>query len=181
MPANPTKHNIERTGMISVEIKDAALRDAAAKGMDEFLQVFLDALHEAIGGELSGENMVQLSSDQITLLAYEALRNDLMNGGFIQLIHNGWGAFIFHNPFDKAVRAWGIPELCALIRKAHKLYKKHRKDLEQDCTDEEFMALYEQYPQFDDFDDAFVENEEAFTAAVARYVDEHIEHFAQIV
>ena len=42
------------------------------------------------------------------------------------------------------------------------------------------MALFEQYPEFDDLDDAFVENEEEWTALIAHYVDEHLEHFVQV-
>jgi hypothetical protein len=42
------------------------------------------------------------------------------------------------------------------------------------------MALFEQFPAFDDMDDAFVENEEEWTEQIARYIDEHIEQFAQI-
>ena len=42
------------------------------------------------------------------------------------------------------------------------------------------MALFERLPEFDDLDDEFVENEEAWTSDIAHYVDEHIEHFAVI-
>ena len=42
------------------------------------------------------------------------------------------------------------------------------------------MALFEQYPEFDDLDDEFVEKEEEWTEQIARYIDEHIERFAEI-
>lgn len=42
------------------------------------------------------------------------------------------------------------------------------------------MALFERFPRFDDLDDSFVENEEEWTAAVAAYIDNHIERFARI-
>lgn len=57
---------------------------------------------------------------------------------------------------------------------------KRRDDIERDCTDEEFMALYEQMPEFDDYDDFFVSNEEEWTRAVATYIDNHIDNFAEI-
>ena len=44
-----------------------------------------------------------------------------------------------------------------------------------------FIALFEKYSDFDKYDDAFVESEEEFTEAVARYVDDNIENFATIV
>ena len=43
------------------------------------------------------------------------------------------------------------------------------------------MALFEQYPEFDDLDDEFVEEEENITSAVAYYVDEHMTDFVEIV
>lgn len=47
-------------------------------------------------------------------------------------------------------------------------------------SDEDFMALFEQMPEFDDFDDEFVVNEEHWTECVAAYIDDHIEDFAII-
>ena len=166
---------------MEIKIKDALLAQAAQEGMDEFIKVFVDAIHDAIGGELSAETMPKLNADQITLLAYYYLREEVMDGGFIQLIHNGLGGFIFLNPFARAIREWGLPTLSPIINGCHKLYKKYREELEKDYTDEECMALFEKYPDFDKYDDAFVESEEEFTEAVARYVDDNIEKFAKIV
>ena len=61
--------------MIEVKVKEAQLIAAAETGMDEFIQVFVDAIYEAIGGQLTAETMAQLNSDQITLLGYHALRD----------------------------------------------------------------------------------------------------------
>ena len=57
----------------------------------------------------------------------------------------------------------------------------HRDDLERERTDEEFMAMYEQYEAFDELEDEFLEKEEEYTALVASYVDEHLESFAKII
>lgn len=43
------------------------------------------------------------------------------------------------------------------------------------------MALYEKFPEFDDFDDEFVENEEEWTSKVAFYIDDRIDNFCEIV
>ena len=166
--------------MTEVKIKDSALQKAAEAGMDEFVAVFVNAIKDTIGGQLSADNMGMLNSDQITLLAWDILHEEMMDGGMIQLIYNGYGGFIFKNPTDKAFRGWGIPELCKLISKAHYFYRKAAPEIEKEMTDEEFMALYEKYPAFDDFDDMFVEHEEEWTAKVAYYIDEHIEQFAVI-
>lgn len=167
--------------MIQVNIKDAALQQAAGAGMDDFVKVFVEAIQNAIGGQLTADNMAELNSDQITLLAWNILHEEMMDGGMIQLIHNGYGAFLWMNPTDKAFRNWGLRDLYKLINKSHMLYNLHHEDIEREMTDEEFMALYEKYPEFDDFDDAFVENEEEWTSMIAYYIDEHIKQFANIV
>ena len=89
--------------MKEIKIKNSALVKAAEEGMDAFLQVFIDAINEGIGGVLNNEAMAELNSEQITLLGYSILRDEVMDGGFIQLIHNGYGPFFFHNPFRKAL------------------------------------------------------------------------------
>ena len=164
--------------MIEVKVKDADLQRAAAEGMDAFVQVFIDAIRAAIGGELTAETMAGLNADQVTLLAWDTLHEEVMDGGFVQLIHNGYGPFIFKNPFAKAVKLWGLRDLSKLIYDAHTLWLKYRDEIERELTEDEFMALFEQMPEFDDLDDAFIENEEEWMSMVAHYIDENIEKFA---
>ncbi len=166
---------------MTIRIPESEIIRAAGEGMDAFVQVFYDAIMEAIGGELNAETMQQLNGEQITLLAYMMLREEVMDGGFVQLIHNGYGGFIFLNPFAKAMRLWGAHDFSKLIYKGRKLYEQYGEELTKECSDEDFMAMFEQYPEFDDLDDEFVECEEEVTEVVARYVDEHIDLFAEIV
>ena len=166
--------------MKQVTIQDATLQKAATEGMDAFVGAFVAAIKETIGGELTADTLSELNSDQITLLAWDTLHQEVMDGGFVQLIHNGYGPFILKNPFAKAVKLWGMRELSRLIYDAHSLYVKYHEQIERDCTDDEFMALFEQFPEFDDLDDEFVEREEEWTEQVAHYIDEHIEKFANV-
>ncbi|MBO4486817.1 MAG: DMP19 family protein [Bacteroidaceae bacterium] len=132
-----------------------------------------------IGGQLTAETMRQLSSDELTLIAYSILRQELLEGGFVQLIHNGYGPFIFLNPFAKAMRLWGLKDFCSWLYDARKVYERTADRLGQPVeTDEEFMALYEQYPEWDDFDDKFVEMEPDITRRVCEAWDDSltIEH-----
>ena len=168
-------------------ISDSQLKAAAAEGMDAFFTLITDTLLEAIGGELTADTMQQLNSEQITLIGYRLLRDEVMDGGFIQLIHNGLGPFIFLNPFAKAMRLWGedietegtsvLHDFSKLIYKGRKLFEQYGDELTRSYTDEEFMALFEQYPQFDDLDDTFVESEEEITTIIARYVEAHLDRF----
>ncbi len=166
---------------MDIIIKDKDLKAASEEGMDAFVGLFVDTINKSIGNELTVETMALLNADQITLLAYSILREEVMDGGFIQLIHNGYGEFIFKNPFAKAVRLWGLRDLSKLVYSAHTLYLKYKQEIECECTDEEFMSLFERFPEFDEMDDEFVENEESWTRDIAYYIDEHIDHFCTIV
>ena len=150
-----------------VEVVDSALQQAAGEGMDAFIQVFTDAYEELTGGELTAETMPLLTGEQHSLLAYQIFRDELMEGGFCQLIQNGYGGYIFANPFAKVMRLWGVGDLSKLV------YAER--------TDDEFMAMYEQYEVFDALEDEFLEKEEEYTALVASYVDEHLDLFAKII
>ena len=167
---------------LKVTISDDRLRQAAGEGMDAFVGAFVAAVKKAMGGELKQETLGELNADQATLLVWDVLHEEVMDGGFVQLIHNGYGPFVFKNPFAKAVnKLWGMRKLSKLVYDAHTLYVKYHEAIERDCTDEEFMALYEQFPKFDDLDDDFVEMEDEVTALVAQYIETHLANFAQIV
>ena len=154
-----------------IEVIESALQKAAGEGMDEFIQVFTDKYKEVIGGELTADTMPLLTGEQHSLLAYQIFRDEIMVGGFCQLIQNGYGGYIFDNPFAKVMRLWGADEFSKLIYKAKKIFDANRKDLEKE----------RQYEAFDELEEVYLEMEEQVTALIASYVDEHLELFAKII
>ena len=164
-----------------IEVKETDFLRWKGEEMDTFINRLTDLYMEELGGKFTVETMPRLTGEQHTLLAYRIFRDELMEGGFCQLIQNGYGAYIFDNPFAKAMRLWGLSGFSKLIYAAKKIYDAHREDLERERTDEEFMAMYEQYEAFDELEDEFVEYEEDVTCAVAAYVEAHPELFVKIV
>jgi len=75
------------------------------------------------------------------------------------------------------MRLMGLHDFSKAVYKAKKIYDENKRDLTRERTDEEFMAMYEQYPKFDDIEDWYIENEEEITKAIAYYVDEHLSQF----
>lgn len=164
-----------------IQLKDTALAAAASKGMDEFLQVFTDAYLDTLGGELIAEKMPLLNGSQHTLLAFHFFTKEMREGGFVQLIQNGYGGYIFSNPFAKAIKQFGAVELSKLIYKAKEIYDPNKAQLERETTDEEFNALYVDFEVFDDLEEIYFDIEEKQTSLIAAYVDEHITDFAEII
>jgi hypothetical protein len=163
-----------------ITITDAQMRQAAEEGMDAFLRAITDQYLAATGGSLNADTMPLLNGWQHSLLGYRFLCDELNEGGFVQLIQNGYGPYIFLNPFAKAMRLMGAHKLSKLIYEAKKIYDAHRDDLEQDRSDDEFMAMYEQYEAFDDLEEEFMDIEELETAHIAEYVDNHLEEFITV-
>lgn len=165
---------------MKITISDSALREGAGKGPDVFVGAVVDAISRAVGGELNAQSMERLSVAQLTLWGFSILHEEVMDGGFVQLIHNGYGPFFFRNPFAKVMALWGLDDFSKMLKKAGRLFHKREEVLTRECTDEEFMALFEQNPEFDELDDAFVETEEEIVAKIAEYVDEHLDKFVEI-
>lgn len=90
-----------------IEIKDEVLRQGAEEGMDEFIKVFTDKYLEVTSGVINAETMPLLNGYQHSLLGYHFFREEINEGGFIQLIQNGYGPYLFDNPFAKSMRLLG--------------------------------------------------------------------------
>lgn len=164
-----------------IQIPDKTLASAAQNGTNEFLKVFTDAYLEALGGNLNAENMHLLNGNQHTLLAYRFLSDEVLQGGFVQLIQNGYGGYIFGNPVAKALKIFGAADMAKIIYKAKEIYDANKEELERETTEEEFTAMYVDFEQFDELEEKFFDIEEEQTDIIAAYVDEHIAEFAEIV
>ena len=100
-----------------IKISETKIKKAGETGVNEFLQVFTDAYLDALGGNLTAENMHLLNGNQHTLLAYHFLKEEVMYGGFVQLIQNGYGGYIFGNPVAKALKLFGAADAAKIIYK----------------------------------------------------------------
>lgn len=125
--------------------------------------------------------MSKLNGSQHSLLAWHFFSTEMREGGFVQLIQNGYGAYIFDNPFAKVMKQFGAVELGKLIYKAKDIYDPNKKELERETTEEEFNAMYVDFEVFDELEEMYFDMEEQQTSLIAAYVDEHIEDFAEIV
>jgi hypothetical protein len=164
-----------------IQLKNSQLLTAAEQGMDEFLQVFTNAYLVAIDAKLSAETMPLLNGHQHTLLAWHYFTTEMREGGFVQLIQNGYGGYVFDNPFAKAIKQFGAAELSKIVYKAKEIYDANKKELERETTEEEFNAMYVDFEVFDDLEELYFEIEERQTALIAGFVDENVEKFGDII
>ena len=164
-----------------IQIEESKIIETAEKGMDEFLKLFTDTYLEALGGDITNDNIEMLNGYQHTLLALRFFIEEVNEGGFVQLIQNGYGGYVLDNPTAKSLKQIGAKGFSKILYKAKDIYEKYRTELERETTEEEFMAMYEQFEQFDELEEKFFYIEEEETLIVAQYVDENIEDFAEVI
>ena len=174
--------------MVHLDKQQAQERYETLDGIG-FIEWVTDGYLEAIGGALTAENMEMLSAEQHAVLCYRYVLDEVMEGGFIQLILNGYAPYVLEGPFPMVVKKeWGASEVSGtpeVMRKFSKLlyevkkeYHRHQEELSKDMSDEEFMALYEQLEELNELGDDFLdEHQEEVTPAVARMIVEKPEAF----
>lgn len=152
-----------------------------------FVRWVTDGYLKAVGGALTAEKMEWLSAEQHALLCYRYVLDEVMEGGFIQLVLNGYAPYVLEGPFPMVVKKeWGelaaepalMKDFSKLLYAVRSEYHKHQEELSGEMTDEEFMALYEQLEELNELGDDFLDDhQEAVTPVVAKMVMEHIEKF----
>lgn len=136
-----------------------------------YLNSETDQLIARIGGQLTNDNMNLLSLNEHCLLAYRYLRDEVMDGGFIQLIQNGYGPYVLLGPFPMLMKKeWGQKQFGQFLFDVAREYKAHRSELEADKSDEDFMAQYEQFEALNDYGDDYLDDyEETVTPAIVEH------------
>lgn len=153
----------------------------AYKQMDSigFIQWVTDGYLAAIGGALTAENMEMLGAEQHSVLCYRYVLDEVMEGGFIQLIMNGYAPYVLEGPFPMVVKKeWGMKDFSKLLYEVKKEYHKHQEELSKDMDEDEFMAMYEQLEELNELGDDFLdEHQEEVSPLVAKMIVEELDKF----
>lgn len=149
-----------------------------------FIQWVTDGYLAAVGGALTAEKMEMLSAEQHAVLCYRYVLDEVMEGGFIQLIMNGYAPYVLEGPFPMVVKKeWGsvegqervMKEFSKLLYEVKKEYHRHQEELSKEMDEEEFMALYEQLEELNELGDDFLdEHQEEVSPLVARMIVENL-------
>lgn len=172
--------------MVHLDKQEAQTKYETLDGI-AFIEWVTDGYLAAIGGGLTAENMDMLSAEQHAVLCYRYVLDEVMEGGFIQLIMNGYAPYVLEGPFPMVVKKqWGsvegqekvMKDFSKLLYEVKKEYHKHQEELSQDMSDEDFMAMYEQLEELNELGDDFLdEHQEEVTPAVAKMMVENLDEY----
>lgn len=145
----------------------------------QLIEAVTDSYLAAVGGALTAENMDKLTADQHSLLCYRYILDEVMEGGFIQLIMNGYAPYVLEGPFPMVVKKfWEMKEFSKFLYEVKRQFHLHQDELLKDMDDEEFMALYEQQEELNDLGDDFLdEYQEDVTPQVAKMIVNDLEKY----
>jgi hypothetical protein len=165
---------------IGLPTLSAAELERAAGDDWDYLSVFLEAYQQIVRPELIQDALSSLSNEQCILVLYSDLYGQVTNGGFIQLIQNGYGRNLFDNPFAEDIAKWGAIQLADLVKQAKIIYKANQAYLERQRTIPKFSQLYQEFKEFEPLETRFYETIDGQTAIIRAYVAQHLTQFAII-
>lgn len=123
------------------------------QNLDGIYDVLVQPIHEELYKRQDFSFVEQLSPGQELLLKYDYLRMQVLQGGFIQMIQNGYVTLLLNMPamFDQI----GQAEMAKLLDDVLKVYSLNAASLSRETSVEEFAQLYQEFTEFEELDQRF--------------------------
>ena len=162
------------------EIKENDIERVKNNQLD-FLFLFVEKYQEIIDNDSSGTIADCLNDSQKTLFSFIHLNAQIADGGFIQLIKNGFGEMIFDNKFTGIIKSWGAEKTAEFIDESSEIYIKYKNEILNTETDEELNKIYNKTKAFETIDTIFFEIMEEEGMYIKNYIEKNLNEFAVIV
>lgn len=144
---------------------------------EALLEALVEPLHEELYKRQTFDFLDDLSQGQQMILSFDYVRTQVLQGGFIQLIQNGYIRLLLPMP------AWfsrvGLDELAQTFDDVLKVYVMNIQDLDKETTVEEFAKLYEEFKEFEELDARFTNNYRPALKKLVEYAMAHLPDFVE--
>ena len=131
-----------------------AIKQAHENGKyDELYELLVEPLHEELYKRQRFDFIDELSDGQQLLLAYDYLRTQVGQGGFIQFIQNGYVGLL--PSMVEQLHAIGGAEMAQVLDDVLKVYVLNSALLSRPTTVEEFAKLYDEFKEFELIDQRY--------------------------
>lgn len=156
------------------------LKAAQASGdLFQYFDLLTQPLHEELYKKKTFDFFDELSEGQQLLLSYDYVQNQVLQGGFIQLIQNGYIGLLPDMP--QWLTNMGANATAKLIDDVLKVYVLNKATFDQATSIEDFVKLYDELKEFELLDDQFRTFNTETLSIILAYATLHIQEFAQIV
>jgi hypothetical protein len=161
------------------QVSAEKLKTAQASGnIFEYFDLLTQPLQEELYKRKTFDFLDELSEGQQLLLSYDYVQNQVLQGGFIQLIQNGYIGLLPDMP------AWltnvGATVMAQLIDDVLKVYVLNKDTFDKANSIEAFVKLYDELKEFEMIDTQFRETNEATLSLIMAYAENNLDEFITV-
>ncbi len=156
--------------------REAIKQAHSEKKYDEVYEMLVEPLHEELYKRQDFDFIDELSEGQQLLLAYDYLRTQVMQGGFIQFIQNGYVGLL--PSIIEQLYMIKADEMALVLDDVLKVYVLNRELLNKSTSVEEFAKLYEEFKEFEIIDERYYLLNLPTEKLMLDYAISHLDEFA---
>ncbi len=161
------------------QIPEATWRQATSE-QDSLFDLVTQPIHEELYRRQDFGLMEQLTPGQQMLLAYDYIQNQVLQGGFLQLIQNKYISLLL--PAIEGMEATiQFGEMIKTLDDVLKVYVLNLDALERETTVEEFAGMYDEFKEFEILDNQFSQYHPEAIQKMNQYISEHPDQFVALV
>ena len=155
--------------------KDAIEKASASGDYNDLYDLLAQPLHEELYRRKTFDFLDDLSEGQQLFLAYDYVRMQVQQGGFIQFIENGYLGLLpaLVEQFYKI----GGNDMARVLDDVLKVYVLNRELLGKPNSVEEFARLYDELKEFEEIEERYSRFNEATINLMLAYAREHLDEF----
>ena len=142
---------------------------------DELYEILVEPLHEELYRRQDFTFIDELSPGQQLIVAYDYLRTQVLQGGFIQFIQNGYVGLL--PSIIEQLYMIGANEMAVVLDDVLKVYVLNRELLNKPTTVEEFAKLYEEFKEFEIIDERYHKLNLPTEKLMLDYAASHLDEF----
>jgi Domain of unknown function (DUF4375) len=158
------------------QVSTKAVNEAKETGdYDMLYDMLAQPLHEELYRKRSFDFMDDLSDGQQLLLAYDYVRMQVGQGGFIQFLHNGYVGLL-PSMIEQLMRV-GAADMAKVFDDVLKVYVLNRDLIERSATVEEFALLYTELGEFEGIDERYTKLNAPTIVIMLDYAVQHLNEF----
>lgn len=117
---------------------------------DDVYELLAEPLHVELYKRQTFDFLDELSAGQQLFLAYDYLRTQVSQGGFIQFIENGYVGLL--PSLIEQLNMVGANDMAQVLDDVLKVYVLNIDQLGKHTSVEEFVKLYEEFKEFEEID-----------------------------
>lgn len=145
---------------------------------EEVFEWLAESIHEELYKRQDFTFIDQLSEAQQLLISYDYLRMQVLQGGFIQMIQNGYIGILPSMP--DWLNHLGDEHMARTLDDVLKVYVLNRELLDKETSVEEFAKLYDEMQEFVALDEQFLHQHPDTLHLIVENAKAHIEDFIKV-